>query len=203
MPLRLESIRADRIDDVISVLCEAFRAYPVMEHVIGPGPEDRDRRLSVLVRFFVMRSARQDGPILGVVDSGSLVAVATVTFPAEPDVHPGSDSDGDRLWRALGDDARGRYETYKSACRPLEVDRRHHHLNMFGVRDSYRGRGTARLLLDAVRTLSEHDDSSNGVGLTTELPRNVALYQHFGYEIVGHTRVTPTLESWSCFLPTT
>jgi hypothetical protein len=40
------------------------------------------------------------------------------------------------------------------------------------------------------------------VSLTTEVPQNVRLYEHFGYEVVGHARVSPELETWGLFLTT-
>jgi hypothetical protein len=37
------------------------------------------------------------------------------------------------------------------------------------------------------------------VTLTTELPGNVQLYQHCGYEIVGRVDVAPGLETWGMY----
>ena len=37
--------------------------------------------------------------------------------------------------------------------------------------------------------MSREDSASEGVTLTTADEANVALYQHFGYEIVGHASV--------------
>ena len=196
-----ELLGPDRLDDVVTVLCEAFHDYPVMRFVVGPGERNYDRRLRELVHFFVMRSVRQDGPMLGMVDDGTLVAAATVTFPGRPDVHEGAESDRDRLWEALGDEARLRYETYKAASKPIEVSRPHHYLNLIGVRTSHLGRGLSRPLLEEVRRCSDEDSESEGVGLTTELARNVPLYEHFGYGVVGHVKVVPALECWSLFLP--
>ncbi len=105
-------------------------------------------------------------------------------------------------WGALGDDARERYDTYASSTKAFATTARHHHLNMIGVRGSHAGRGFARPLLDAVRLLAAGDPESAGVSLTTELPQNVRLYEHFGYEVVGHARVTPELETWGLFLTT-
>jgi hypothetical protein len=39
------------------------------------------------------------------------------------------------------------------------------------------------------------------VTLSTEDPANVPLYQHFGYQVTGHTRVAPALEAWVFFRP--
>lgn len=40
-----------------------------------------------------------------------------------------------------------------------------------------------------------------GVSLHTENPGNVALYEHFGYEVTGRGRVAPELEAWILFGP--
>jgi hypothetical protein len=47
--------------------------------------------------------------------------------------------------------------------------------------------------------MSERDAVSAGVSLTTEDPKNVALYQHFGYEVVAHDLVAGKLETWLFF----
>jgi hypothetical protein len=62
-------------------------------------------------------------------------------------------------------------------------------------------RGHARALLEAVHALAAADPQSAGVSLSTELAKNVALYQHFGYAVVGHARVSPEMETWSLFRP--
>jgi hypothetical protein len=47
--------------------------------------------------------------------------------------------------------------------------------------------------------MSAADPASAGVTLNTEDPRNVALYQHLGYEIIGHAAVAAELETWGFF----
>jgi hypothetical protein len=70
---------------------------------------------------------------------------------------------------------------------------------MIGVRHAEMGRGLARPLLEAVARLSHDDPGSCGVSLTTEVPRNLTLYEHFGYHVVGHARVSPALETWGLY----
>lgn len=70
---------------------------------------------------------------------------------------------------------------------------------MIGVRRSHLGQGLARQLLEAVHTMSQNDPISRGVTLTTEDFRNVSLYEHFGYESVGHVRIDAQLETWGFF----
>lgn len=171
-----------------------------MRYVVGPDG-DIDERLRRLIDFFVFRRARQGGPLLGVVDNGDLLAAAVMTLPSEPQMTADVAERGDALWVELGDDARKRYEQYAAgASKALVVGRPHHHLNMIGVRQASQGQGLARPLLEAARTLSIDDPTSSGVSLTTETPRNLTLYEHFGYQITGHARIAPDLETWGMFL---
>lgn len=196
------TIPPSELDDVVAVLCDAFHSYPVMRFIIGPGHEnDYAERLRKLVGFFTFRRMRQGGPLLGVRDGNDLVAAAVMTLPGEGEMPTDVDERGDALWRELGDDARVRQETYMQATGPFVIAEPHHHLNMIGVRHSHMGRGLARPLLDAVAAMSEDDPGSHGVSLTTEVPKNLTLYQHFGYRDVGHVRVAPGLETWGLFRP--
>ncbi len=193
------SVEAESV--ITDVLSEAFRDYPVMRHVVGDAP-DYDARLRRLVGFFVARRLRQGGPGFGVLDGDEVVAAAVLTRPVEPEVPAEVAELRDDLWADLGEDARRRYDAYSSATRAFLDERPHHHLNMIGVRDSHRGRGLSRPILEAMRELAVRDPGSAGVSLTTEVPQNVKLYEHFGYTVTGHIQIAPGFESWGMFLPT-
>ena len=197
------TIPPSELDDVVAVLCDAFHSYPVMRFIIGPGHEnDYAERLRKLVGFFTFRRMRQGGPLLGIRDGSDLVAAAVMTLPGEGEMPADVAERRDALWNELGDDARVRQETYMQATRPFVIAEPHHHLNMIGVRHSHMGRGLARPLLDAVAAMSQDDPGSHGVSLTTEVPKNLTLYEHFGYRVVGHVRVAPELETWGLYRPT-
>lgn len=85
--------------------------------------------------------------------------------------------------------------------RPFAIEAPHLHLNMIGVRKRALGTGAGRRLLEAVHERSRADRRSVGVTLTTEDPRNVTLYQYFGYEVVGSHVVAPELTTWGFFRP--
>jgi hypothetical protein len=55
--------------------------------------------------------------------------------------------------------------------------------------------------MEEVHLMSRRRSKSRGVTLTTEDPANVALYEHLGYEVVGHARISPELETWGLFRP--
>lgn len=181
------------------MLVEAFAGYPVMRYVIGAGHADEDARHRRLVTFFVMMRVWRDEPLFAVREDGRAVAAAAVTLPGPRETPAFVDDRREELWAALGDSARRRYEGYGEAARRFLGIGPHHHLNMVGVRRSRHGRGLARPLLDAVHALADADPASGGVSLTTETAENVPLYEHFGYRVLGHSRIADDLESWVLF----
>jgi GNAT superfamily N-acetyltransferase len=196
----VEPLSLARLDDVVDVFADAFRDYPVMRFTVG-SDGDVDARVRRLVRLFVMRRTARGGPMYGVAAAGAGLAGATLlTLPTEPPPPPNVAEIATAAWRELGEAARLRYDAYAAASSFFGELPPHHHLNMIGVRRAHAGTGLGRRLLDSVRRLSEADPHSAGVSLTTENPRNVELYRHFGYEVVGHARVGPGLNTWGLFL---
>ena len=206
----VQRLPLEGLDEAVDVLAEAFAEYPVMRFTVG-NDEDVAARERRLVRLFVTRRVRRGGPMLGVRSSeGSLVAAAVLTLPVEPEPPPDVAQIAADAWRDLGDAARLRYDAYAAAASFFGDLPPHHHLNMIGVRRAHAGTGLGRVLLDAVRTMAAEDPSSSGVSLTTENPRNVELYRHVGFEVIGHRVVgeyqrdaqAVTLETWGMFVPT-
>ncbi|MDQ3169157.1 MAG: GNAT family N-acetyltransferase [Acidobacteriota bacterium] len=201
--MRAERLLPVPVDDIVDVMADAFRGYPVMRFVVGDAGDvaARERRL---VDLFVRRRMRRGGPAFGVPDRGNstglnLVAAAILTLPVEPDPPSDVAEMTAEAWRVLGDGARERYDAYGAAASTVNVADPHHHLNMIAVRPAHMGKGLARPLIDAVIALAQADPHSAGVSLTTEMPRNVDLYRHFGFEVVGEVDVAPTLHTWGMF----
>ena len=198
---------ADDVDDIVDVMADAFRGYPVMRFVAGE-QGDVAAREHRLVELFVRRRMRRGGPAFGVstlensTGKSSLAGAAILTLPIEPEPPPDVAEMTAATWRVLGDGARERYEAYAAAASTVNVDEPHHHLNMIAVRPAHMGKGLARPLIDAVIALAQADPHSAGVSLTTEMPRNVDLYRHFGFEVVGEVDVAPGLHTWGMFYRT-
>ena len=195
----VEILPRERAPEVVDVLCEAFAEYPVMTHVLGV--ESRDsRQLKELIGFFTMARFYRGDFVLGIQDqNGRLLAAANLNRPNSEGGSEDLQAHRDRLWRDLGSEARKRYEAYGAACEPFELDEPHYHLGMIGVLNSQRGSGLGRLLLDSVHALSASDPGSIGVTLTTEVEGNVALYEHFGYRVIGQGELAPAVPTWSLF----
>jgi GNAT superfamily N-acetyltransferase len=200
MTANVTLLSPSRADDAVGVLCDAFRDYPVMRYILGAAG-DYDQRLRTLIGFFVAARLTRDEPIFGVHDGASLVAVSLVVPPGERPMPAELVDRREAIWRALGAAERARYEAFGAATRPFEVGTPHYHLSMIGVRRSHAGRGLARVLLDQLHELAEGDAATSGVTLTTETPRNLPLYEHFGYRNVGRARVSAELETWGFYRP--
>ena len=192
----------EHVPEVTRVLCEAFYDYPVMRYVIGGGQADYGRRVNTLVHFFVMARVLRNEQLLGTMDGKDLAATALVSYPGREEAPAELMTLRDEVWDELGPESRSRYEAYSAACAPFDVALPPHiHLDMIGVSRAAQGTGLGRKLIDHVHLMSREDTSSEGVTLTTEDPANVPLYEHFGYRVVGHARLSPELGTWGFFRP--
>ncbi len=190
-----------RSEEAAAALADAFHNYPVMRYIIGEAGEDYGRRLHMLIGLFVAGRVLRGNPVLGIEEGGLAIAVATITPPGDLKEPPELSTRREALWRDLGEGAKWRLENLVAVWDRLAVPGPQYHLNMLGVRRPHAGRGLGRLLLDAVHEMSRRDAASAGVSLSTEDPKNVPLYQHCGYQVRGHERVSEELETWVFFRP--
>jgi ribosomal protein S18 acetylase RimI-like enzyme len=195
----VEELPAERSEEAVAVLCDSFYDYPVMRHVIGAAGDKYDKRLQALIGFFVAARYCRGEPVLAVSDAGKAVAVAILTPPVQHGAPAELAEHRAAVWQELGAAARGRYEALGESWQEFAIAEPHYHLNMIGVHSSYGGRGLGRLLLDAVHEMSRGDPRSTGVSLTTEVESNVGLYQHFGYDLVGHVKTPDAPDTWVFF----
>lgn len=194
----VERLGEGDVSAVVAVLAEAFGSYPVMRFVLGADAHD-PRRLRRLVELFVTARVVRGEPMLGIRADSGLVAAAVVSFPGRVETPASFGPLRAAVWQELGAAAEARYDAYGAATRPFTVDEPHIHLNMVGVVRRHQGAGLGRCLIEEVERMSAADPGSAGVTLNTEDPRNVALYRHLGYGIIGHATVSPELETWGFF----
>jgi len=195
---RVEVLGATDVADVVSVLVESFADYPVMRFVVGDAPGYM-ARLETLLTYFVTARVLRDEALLGVRGDGGLQAAAMVSWPGARTSPPELDAMRDAMWDRLGADTLARYQAFGAATAPFAIEAPQLHLNMIGVRRAAQGLGLGRMVLDAVHALSESDAASTGVSLSTEVERNVPLYEHFGYEVTGSAIVASTFTTWVMF----
>lgn len=192
-------VPSNEIETVTDVVSDAFRQYPVPLFVLDDSMPDPGEGMRPLISFFVMARALRREPIFSVARNGTRIGVALVSDPDGPPAPPEFSSLREQTWARLGPDVRRRYEQFGEATRAFAVDEPHLHLNILAVRRAHHGEGIGRLLLNAVHALAESTPRFRGVTLTTESPANLGLYQHFGYEVVGHARVGDGLETWGLY----
>ncbi|HET6348812.1 MAG TPA: GNAT family N-acetyltransferase [Candidatus Krumholzibacteria bacterium] len=201
MSSRVQRLTERDIPGVVDVLSDAFAGYPVMAHMLGPGHGPESDHLRRFVHFAAMARVYRREFLFGVSDGGVLQAAALLSRPSRSESPPPLDALREDLWNVLGPEARARYESYGVAIAPFLDLPPHLHLNMIGVRHAAHGRGLARALLEHVQVVSYDDADSCGVSLTTETEKNVPLYRHFGYRLIGKTEIVPGLTCWGFFRP--
>lgn len=198
MSNRVETLGADDVSAIVSVLREAFSDYPVMTFILGD-EGDYAARLEKLVTFFMMARVLKGEVMLGVREKDTLDAVGLVSYPDGGEEPSAFGALRELTWADLGADTRARYEMFAEATASLGIDAPHIHLNMIGVRKGAQGKGLGKSVLDAVHALSVSDASSTGVSLSTEVEANVALYRSSGYEVVGSADVGSAFTTWAMF----
>lgn len=183
---------------IIDVLSDAFYDYPVMKHVLGSSG-NYDRRLYRLVELFVMARVFRKEPLLGYYNGSELIAVATTSYPDVSTVSQQFSTLRKTIWDELGGNAEKRYNAFTNACSQCSVSVPNLHLNMLGVKQSVQKTGIGKRLIAEVHQLALEDGRSEGVTLSTENPDNVRFYESLEYEITGHVRIAPELETWGFF----
>ena len=108
--MKLVTVPRVRLEEAVSVLCDAFSDYPVMRYVLG-WPHDRyEAHLRKMIDFFTLTRFLNQDVVLGVEGADeSLGAVANITRPGS-EAAPEVAGRREALWRELGADARERYE---------------------------------------------------------------------------------------------
>lgn len=194
----VERLRHSDLERVVDALCDAFRDYPVMRYILEKSGEDYDGRLVDLIGYFTAARTTRGWPVLGILEGQRVVAAANVNPPLSAAAPPELTAVRKRMEASIGPEGVRRFEAFAAACKPLEPDKPHYYVGMIGVRPSHQGKGLARPLMDEIHRMSAGDPQSAGVALTTETPDNVPFYEHFGYEVVGESRVQ-TLTTWTLF----
>ena len=191
-------IVSDRFEEVVAILRDAFRDYPVMRFILKDADERYEKLLLQLVGYFTDSRFSRDWPVLGVEREGALVAAANISPPQPVPAPPSLEQRYAALCSSMGEPAVDRFTRFAAASARLEPDEPHYCLGMVGALPEHHGHGYGRLLLDAVHAMSAADSDSRGVALSTETRKNLGLYRHFGYQVVGEARIDD-LTTWTLY----
>ena len=197
MCLSVQRLSSVHRREVVQVLDDSFRDYPVMRFVLSDAGERYDAHLTALNDFFCDRRLADGGWVLGVRVDGELAGVAVLDAPEDD---PGSDPEGHRrrvlrLVSAIGAGAVERLKIYDAAGDSLTPSGDYHYLGMLGVLERCQGLGIGRQLVEATQELAVASEISTGVCLHTETEKNVPLYEHLGFEVVGQADIAG-LTTW-------
>jgi GNAT superfamily N-acetyltransferase len=198
--MRVIDIPAERVDEAAAVLAAAFWDYPMMGWFFAGAGEKYGEHLTEMCRLSCELRLLVGWPLLGVEIDGKLAGVACVA--TAEDIHdvPELPVMEERLMARVGPEVEQRFEAYakvKDANLPAGV---HWYLTMIGVDPACHGKGCGGVLLRRIHEMVAADSTVTGIGLDTQAPANVALYEHFGYEITAKTMVGD-VDMWCMFRP--
>jgi len=191
--MRREIIRLDqtRQAEAIDIWRKAFAEDPMFQSLFqGESQTEADALRRDFCSFILNKGILLRGQLIGVCENGVLKCAACIE-------HPGSMTGAGLLLRprflcdAFGLFLRmprrsftlmNRYMRLTQSVRPPSP---HHYLVLIGVDPDHQGRGFGRLLLEHIHELVDWDPVTSGIGLDTENPDNVKLYERFGYRLTA------------------
>ena len=193
-------ISRQRLDEAAHVLARAFEDYPLMRYIFEDSGNDYFRHVRDVMHFTCDARLTLGYSLKGVEEDGRLVAVACINHPEEKEWPAALENNMNSLIASIGEQAAARLEQFGDLVGVHHPQQPHFYLVAIGVLPEVQGRGYGRGLLNAVHEMSQAHPFSTGVGLDTETPTNVPLYQHFDYQITGQGRLEE-IDVWFFFRP--
>jgi GNAT superfamily N-acetyltransferase len=202
--IHIAEVTADRHQEVIQVVAEAFRNEAITSYALDKTHETTRRRYrafkEVMLQLFIdgghlVLMAQEDERVIGAAITRvphrhiSRRAALSLLLPRLPSL------------LALVFGLRWGLLRLPWAVRPpKDLPKPHHVLEILGVHPDHQGRGIARLLLDRVHAVCDTDNSAAGIYLTTGEEYTRQLYERFGYRVLI-TRQAGTLPVHHMFRP--
>lgn len=203
MPISISeivSLTEEWVDEAGEVLADAFHDYPLTRYLFEGSGARYHVELRSSFRLDCLYRVELGWPFLGALADGKLVGVALVVglnrSPEDTALHKMESS----LLASFEAQTATRLREYGDMKARHKPRRRHMYLESIGVLAGHRGEGHAGRLLRRVHQISETTPRSAGVGLDTQLPGNLPLYQHFGYEVTDETSMG-NVPVWFMFRP--
>lgn len=179
------SITKKRYPEAATLMARAFASDALMRYLFKSEMPGYTIRLRGFFHYTTTVHHTLNWPMLGAI---ARTRLAGAVFLATPEQAAPSDA----LTEAFTDfthlldvemlEQIQRYANMKSHGMP---DARHFYIKAIGVRPESQGSGYAHALLDAVHRRVDAHPTAQGIGLDTEKPANVPLYQRFGYQLIA------------------
>jgi ribosomal protein S18 acetylase RimI-like enzyme len=194
-PASTAVIAPETLPEAARLLASAFVDDPLMRYLFGDHGVAYQFALHLFFSYLLDQRRRQRALPIGCVSGSRLVGLASISEPADEDLEVAWDPPA-----FLGSGAAARLDHYNRVVDSFSPRQSHVYLGVLGVHPRAQGLGYGRALLEAVQERSARHPRSTGVYLETTRPDNVALYERFGYRVVGHERLGE-LRAWCLFRP--
>lgn len=189
------------LHEAIDILSKAFTNDPMVRYLLQSSNATYSRSLYEMFRFSCEVRLLLNWPILGCWDTQHrLVGVACLSLPGKTVWPPALKEVYHELKACIGVHATTSMKEYTRKADTNRPEEPHYHLGIIGIDPKQQGHGYGGKLLRVLHKMSEAHPSSTGIWLDTENPRNVTLYQHFGYQIKALTQLGD-VQIWGMFRP--
>jgi ribosomal protein S18 acetylase RimI-like enzyme len=181
------ALDASEVGEALGVISRGMRDNPI--HIAAFG-EDPERRQKSLHRFFAAVFAvmgLQENMLVARGGDGTIVGVIGMMPPGHRLPGPGQKL---RMLPSVlrnGPRAAGRTMTWLGAWGKHDPDERHWHLGPVAVDAHLQGMGIGSKLMRVF--CAQMDAGGEDAYLETDKPKNVRLYERFGFEVVGEEEV--------------
>jgi GNAT superfamily N-acetyltransferase len=182
------------------MLARAFSGYPLMRYFFECAEGDMLEHIRGIYYLTCLGRMLNSDPVKGIVRDGRLLAVACVDSPERKPWPESMEPDFAAFAMRAGDEAIARLGSYAELTTSHRPAVPHYYLTCIGVLPEAQGQGLGRVLLENVYSLSTAHPTSTGVGLDTETPGNVRLYEHCGYHVNGESELGG-VNIWYMFRP--
>lgn len=187
MPNEIIRLGKEHQPHVLDILPRAFANDPMFQTLFPD--ENRSKYLRIFFNFIFDKSFLLQEILIGIQSHNGLRGVANIELPTSIKgagllLRPSFIYRGIKLYVQLPKGGFAFINSYMQFTTSVRPTAPHHYLVCIGIDPAHQGRGGGKMLLKHIHELVDMDPSSIGIGLDTENPENVKLYERFGYHIV-------------------
>ena len=184
----VEVLTPAHLPEAAALLSRAFQHDPVIAAILPRvSPETRQEKLAVMFKEILALNARDNDPV-GIIQGEAVLAAAILhrpgTFPRPLATELGL------LWRVIrkvGSLGLGRFIRWSICTAKHHPPTPHYYLETLGVEPTLQGQGLGSTMLQAIA--AQLDASGTECLLETANPKNVVLYERFGFEVVKQEQI--------------
>ena len=185
-------------EEASRTLAAAFSADPTVRWICQDRRTGYDTRVRALYNALVDFQIACSHPRLGVWEGSRLAATCHLRPPGARVSARNRSALAIALARRVGLHALVRGARFEHAIASAHPRRPHYYLASIGVDPVFQGRGYGGVLLRAADEMVRRHPDCSGIALDTQNPRNVSLYERFGYRVTRKSTIGP-LTSWWMF----